>query len=137
MNDPYIFDVLRPLLDGKDNYLATLRFRLSRDRHQSLDPLYAEKPSDMDTLGSLVDKLVTVNLKMWHNQESLYEIRRMSQEDFEERYGNSIDEVREIVTRCCDLNVQRSRLMDAIDDHFQAVIRGHKSAEPMHQHKTY
>ena len=28
-----------------------------------------------DTLGSLVDKLCTVDLKMWNNQEFLYKIR--------------------------------------------------------------
>jgi len=35
-----------------------------------------------DTLGSLVDKLTTVDLKMWNNQELLYEIRRMSFDEY-------------------------------------------------------
>ena len=39
-----------------------------------------------DTLGALVDKLCTVDLKMWDNQEILYEIRRMDFNDFKERY---------------------------------------------------
>ena len=30
-----------------------------------------------DTLGNVIDKLVTVDMKMWDNQELLYEIRRM------------------------------------------------------------
>ena len=29
----------------------------------------------MDTLGTLIDKLTTVDLKMWNNQELLYEIQ--------------------------------------------------------------
>ena len=28
-----------------------------------------------DTLGSLIDKMITVDLKMWNNQELLYKIR--------------------------------------------------------------
>ena len=31
-----------------------------------------------DTLGSLIDKLTTVDLKMWNNQELIYDIRRMT-----------------------------------------------------------
>ena len=33
---------------------------------------------DMDTLGGIIDKLFTVDMKMWNNQEILYKIRRMT-----------------------------------------------------------
>ena len=39
-----------------------------------------------DTLGSLVDKLTTIDLKMWNNQEMLYEIRRMTFEEYKIKY---------------------------------------------------
>lgn len=45
----------------------------------------------MDSLGSIIDKLITVDMKMWNNQELLYEIRRMSFEDFEKKYFNDIN----------------------------------------------
>ena len=34
-----------------------------------------------DSLGNVIDKLVTVDMKMWDNQEVLYEIRKMSFSD--------------------------------------------------------
>lgn len=96
-----------------------------------------EDPEPMDTLGTLVDKLITVDLKMWHNQEALYKIRRMSSSEFVSEYGSHLDDLHGIIKRCCDLNVQRSRLMDAIDRHFADVVAGTKSAITMNQHKTY
>ena len=49
-----------------------------------------------DTLGSLVDKLTTVDLKMWNNQELLYEIRRMS---FDE-YKKNISRMKMVLIYC-------------------------------------
>lgn len=69
----------------------------------------------MDTFGNLIDKLITVNLKMWHNQEELYGIRKMTLEQFEIHYGNNLEKLHEIIGRCCTLNVQRANLMDEID----------------------
>jgi hypothetical protein len=39
-----------------------------------------------DTLGGLVDKLITIDMKMWTNQEFLYEIRRISFEEFKNKF---------------------------------------------------
>lgn len=100
-----------------------------------LDP--KDEPNDMDTLGSLIDKLITVDMKMWHNQELLYAIRKMSPSEFGHAYGHRLDELHKIIQRCCDLNVQRSRLMDAIDIHFAAVTRGDREPIVAEQHKTY
>ena len=41
-----------------------------------------------DTLGSLIDKLFTIDTKMWNNQEEIYKIRKM---DFE-KYKRIVDE---------------------------------------------
>lgn len=98
----------------------------------------AEK-TDMDTLGSLVDKLVTVDLKMWHNQERLYEIRRMNVEEFRQTWGDRFEALHEVLKRCCDLNVQRASLMDEIDQLLLAAVSGKRSKEDLvrPQHKTY
>ena len=45
----------------------------------------------MDTIGSAIDKLITVDLKMWNNQELLYEIRRMTFEEYKAKYFDSED----------------------------------------------
>lgn len=93
----------------------------------------------MDTLGSLIDKLITVNLKMWHNQETLYEIRRMNTREFFDRWEGDLDGLHEVIKRCCDLNVQRNRLIDEIDRYMKRVAAGVIEAEDLvrEQHKTY
>ena len=91
----------------------------------------------MDTLGTLVDKLITVDMKMWHNQEVLYAIRRMDLEAFARTYGNDMQGLHQTIKRCCDLNVQRATLMDAIDKLLVQIVSGAQKAEVREQHKTY
>lgn len=71
----------------------------------------------METLGSLVDKLQIVNLKMWNAQEKLYEVRRMSFEEFKLKYGTEegLKEIFDIFKKSCDLNIQRNHYIDDID----------------------
>jgi len=97
------------------------------------------KRNDMDTFGNLVDKLMTVNLKMWHNQELLYEIRHMTPEKFEEKYGSDLRGLHKIIDRCCSLNVQRSALMDEVDKFLADAIQGSKGRTELvrEQHKMY
>lgn len=114
--------------------LAHLREHLPEQR---LAVEEEQGPSPMDTIGSLIDKLITVDLKMWHNQERLYEIRRMTPELFLHRYGNNLEELHDIIKRCCDLNVQRATLMDAIDQHLADIVSGERPADVRLQHKTY
>jgi hypothetical protein len=84
--------------------------------HDMLDLVEAEGMREpMDTIGNLVDKLVTVNCKMWHNQELLYAIRKMAPEEFEGKYGKDLKGLHHVIERACTLNVQRAQLMDEID----------------------
>jgi len=93
---------------------------------------------NMDTIGALVDKLVTVNLKMWHNQEVLYEIRRMTKLEFKQRWGDDLPGLREVIKRCCDLNVQRGKLIDEVDRFLEQAVAGEKTGDMIReQHKTY
>lgn len=71
----------------------------------------------METPGTLTDKLITVDLKMWNNQEALYEIRRMSFEQFYDKYKGT-EELYNILKKACDLNVQRNNLMHELDEKF-------------------
>jgi hypothetical protein len=93
----------------------------SRDDLGNLPDDYLEiseddRPTMADTIGSLADKLTIVNLKMWWNQEVLYEMRRLTEEEFRNKYEGDIDKIREIIKRCCDMNVLRSQLIDEIDE---------------------
>ena len=101
-----------------------------------------------DTLGGLVDKLITIDMKMWNNQEMLYEIRRMTLDEFKAKYYANPDEgaalLHECLKKCCDLNVQRNVLIDEIDEKVIEMIEVSQSGETLdagkfiqRKHKTY
>jgi len=93
-----------------------------------------EEGERMDTLGCLVDKLTTVNAKLWHNQEELYKIRKMTPEEFEKVHGSDLAGLHRLLARCCDLNVQRANLMDEIDKFLSRATGADVVRE---QHKIY
>jgi hypothetical protein len=76
----------------------------------------------METPGTLVDKLITVDLKMWNNQEALYEIRRMTFDEFHAKYKGN-EELYNILKKACDLNVQRNSLMNELDEKFLEMFK--------------
>ena len=96
-----------------------------------------------DTLGALVDKLSIVNLKMWNAQENLYLIRRMSLEQFKEKYYNDegIKELYFSLNKAADLNVQRNVLIDSIDELVIEMINSKVDLDNgkfiQRKHKTY
>lgn len=100
-----------------------------------------------DTLGSLIDKTITVDLKMWNNQELLYEIRRMSFDEYKEKYFSNEEGAMELwqsLKKACDLNVQRNQLIDEIDEKIVKMIKDAVSGLDMddgkyiqRKHKTY
>ncbi len=95
----------------------------------------------MDTFGALIDKLCTVDLKMWNNQEILYEIRRMSFEEFKITYTKdeeSISKLWTVLKRACDINVQRNALIDEIDERLVSITNLEDDGKNVQRkHKTY
>jgi|TARA_B100001094_G_scaffold331074_1_gene398235 hypothetical protein len=100
-----------------------------------------------DTLGSLVDKLTTVDLKMWNNQELLYEIRRMTFEEYKAKYFDTEEGAMNLWTylkKACDLNVQRNQLINEVDAKIIEIIDAKFKGEELDNgkylqraHKTY
>lgn len=100
-----------------------------------------------DTLGSLVDKMITVDLKMWNNQELLYKIRRMTFEEYKEEYFDSEEGAMNLwdsLKKACDLNVQRNQLIDEVDKKIIEIVQSAISGEELdagkflqRKHKTY
>ena len=83
-----------------------------------------------DTLGSLIDKLNTIDLKMWNNQELLYEIRRMSFDEYKEKYFSDTagaELLWDSLKKACDLNVQRNQLIDEIDEKIVEIVQASMS----------
>ena len=100
-----------------------------------------------DTLGGLIDKLITIDMKMWTNQEFLYEIRRLTFEEFKDKY-TATEEMQlklfEAVKKCCDLNYQRSQLIDEVDEKVVEIVSDAVEGEDLdlgkhiqRKHKTY
>jgi hypothetical protein len=100
-----------------------------------------------DTLGNVIDKLVTVDMKMWDNQELLYEIRRMTFDEYKEKYFNSEEgaiKLWEVLKKACDLNVQRNQLINEVDQKIIEIMEAKLSGENLDNgkflqraHKTY
>lgn len=100
-----------------------------------------------DTLGSLIDKLITIDMKMWTNQELLYEIRRMTFEEYKAKYfanEQGAEEMWKCLQKSCDLNVQRNQLIDEVDKKVVEIIEAKSSGEDLdagkfiqRKHKTY
>jgi hypothetical protein len=100
-----------------------------------------------DTLGNVIDKLVTVDMKMWDNQEILYEIRRMTFDEYKEKYFNDEEGAQKlwaILKKATDLNVQRNQLINEVDEKIIEIINAKLSGEELdngkflqRSHKTY
>lgn len=100
-----------------------------------------------DTLGTLIDKLTTVDLKMWNNQEILYEIRRMSFDEYKEKYFENEEGAKllwETLKKATDLNVQRNQLINEVDEKIIEIIKAGLAGEELdngkflqRSHKTY
>lgn len=78
-----------------------------------------------DTIGGLIDKLFTIDTKMWNSQEVLYEIRRLSYEQFKQKYFKE-EEFKNLwicLQKTCDLNLQRNVLIDEIDEKIIEIIK--------------
>src|SRR5580692_10275948 len=78
-----------------------------------------------DTVGSLTDKIATVNQKLFATQDKLFGIRKMSFEEFKETYGNSDEQLKvvyEYFKKAADLNVQRQALILELDKKIVEVI---------------
>jgi hypothetical protein len=100
-----------------------------------------------DTLGNVIDKLITVDMKMWDNQEILYEIRRMTFEEYKEKYFDTLDGAEllwKTLAKACDLNVQRNQLINEVDEKLIEMFNALKNGENLDNgkflqrtHKTY
>ena len=100
-----------------------------------------------DTVGSLTDKIATVNQKLFATQDKLFGIRKMSFEEFKETYGSSDEQLKvvyEYFKKAADLNVQRQALILELDKKIIEVISAAIKGENLDngsfiqdQHKTY
>ena len=72
----------------------------------------------MDTMGGLIDKLITVDMKMWYAQEDLYKIRSMAFEEFYVEYSSRLGmkKLLEQFQKSIDLNLQRNAIIDESDE---------------------
>jgi len=96
----------------------------------------------MDTLGSLIDKLITIDMKMWYAQEEFYKIRKLTYNEFLEKYqmddSDGIKDLYNLFQKAIDLNLQRNRLIDEIDTLLVEMLKdGPDDRFIQSKHKTY
>lgn len=78
-----------------------------------------------DTIGTLLDKLVTVDMKLWDSQSEVYEIRRMSYDEFKEKYFGNEEGFKKFylaLNKATDLNYQRNMLIYEIDQEIGRLL---------------
>lgn len=99
-----------------------------------------------DTIGSLIDKLATVNQKMFLVQDELYVIRRMSFEEFKATFGTEegMQKLYNTFKKATDLNVQRQAMILEVDKKIAEMINSAIDGKDLNngsfiqdQHKTY
>lgn len=99
-----------------------------------------------DTIGSLIDKLATVNQKMFLAQEELYVVRKMNFEEFKAAYGSEEGMLKlfNAFKKSMDLNVQRQAMILEVDKKIAEVVSAAAKGEDLNngqfiqdQHKTY
>lgn len=100
-----------------------------------------------DTFSGIIDKLITIDLKMWNNQEFLYKIRKMSFDEYKEKYFSNetgAKKLWKILKKATDLNIQRNQLMDELDERLISLLKSAMNNEELdngkniqRKHKTY
>lgn len=100
-----------------------------------------------DTFGGLIDKLITVDMKMWTNQELLYDIRRMTFDEYKSKYFEDPEGAELLwatLKKATDLNVQRNVLIDELDEKLITLLKDAVEGKDLddgsnvqRSHKTY
>ncbi len=99
-----------------------------------------------DTIGSLIDKLATVNQKMFLAQEDLYRVRKMTFEQFKAEFSTDegMNKLYEAFKKGMDLNLQRQAMILEVDKKIVEIIGSALSGQSLDngafvqdQHKTY
>ncbi len=93
-----------------------------------------------DTLGSLIDKLCTVDMKLWTVQEFYYQFpKKYTEKEFLEEFSKP-EKLKELylkILKQADLNFQRADLIDEIDQLIVGAIgSGDVSKLIQLKHKT-
>jgi hypothetical protein len=94
----------------------------------------------MDTFGGLIDKLITVDMKMWAAQDEFYKIRKMTFEEFKQEYFSEggMKLLWERFQKGIDLNLQRNALIDEIDELLLKLTGAEDDGRLVQRkHKTY
>lgn len=93
-----------------------------------------------DTVGSLIDKLFTVDQKMWVTQDDFYSLRKLSEWDFLNIYSDpeKLKELYKLFKKGIDLNLQRNVLIDEIDEKILQLTGAEDDGKNIQRkHKTY
>lgn len=94
----------------------------------------------MDTLGGLIDKLITIGNKMFITQDDFYKLRKLTEEEFLEYYKDpeNLKTLYKLFKKGIDLNLQRNVLIDEIDETIIRLTGAEDDGKNIQRkHKTY
>lgn len=77
-------------------------------------------------LGQTILSLLAADIKMWYNQELIYDIRRMTFEQFKGTYFKDEETTKSLFEKLqlvCDLNIDRNKCMDQLDELLVSKIK--------------
>jgi len=142
-----IFLTVDKVNDKGVNLYKKKNFVILKENEKNYLMVFKNNINMADTLGNVIDKLITVDMKMWDNQELLYEIRRMTFDEYKNKYfldeGGAV-KLWEILKKACDLNVQRNQLINEVDEKLIEMMNSLKNNENLdngkflqRSHKTY
>lgn len=73
-----------------------------------------------ESFGTLVDRLITLDMKVWHVQDWVYKAAAMPPAEFA-RMGHA--EIQGQLKKLADLNIERNRAMTEIDQFLDGAIK--------------
>jgi hypothetical protein len=99
-----------------------------------------------DTFSGLIDKLITVNLKISHSQNTFENINKSSLQDYKSNYFNEqgAAKIWQDINKLSDLFLQKNQLISEISEKFNEMMLYSKLGEDLdsgkfiqRKHKTY
>ena len=87
-----------------------------------------------ETAASMIDRLITVDQKLWAAQDDIYRIRKMTFEEFKAEFFANEEGAKKIwqfLAKATDLNCQRAELVDSIDQKLVELVKAGLAGEDL------
>ena len=101
-----------------------MRWR-NRERLMKLEKMFHAE--SRHSVSSIIEELIDLDISMWEAQDKIYQVRRMSFDEYERAYFGRKDGARKLwklIGEACDLNLSRNRAIDRLDQELVGLFGG-------------